>query len=668
MHRAGLGGGRGDGMRRRRPGGAAGRRRAGARSRPSLRRRQSRDQGARRRAGWPTCRRGACVEGMAMLDEAMALACGPVDNGEVAAKSACSFFTACYVSGDFERVGSWTDLLARRGVMSESARRGRRSCRATATASGRRCWSRWADGVKPRRCSLPPGRNFERDVPGAELAPRHRARRAAHPAGPAGRGRAAADRQGPVDLGLAAQRSAASRPRRPSPSPGPRPDAGCGRSATTGCGRSNCSSCWSRPSWRRATSRRPERRALRSRSAPARSTSPRCAPDRHGAQARTVAARRRRCRARSPCSSRPSTSSIRAGSAWLHASLLIDLARLRELAGDAAGASLDAQAAAAALARLDVVVDADSAQLRRPAHPPTVGDGRRAASPCCRATASGGRPTTTGDAGAPARTPRASRYLAELDRQRRRRAPRARPRRPRRGRRPRRARSAGARRRRRAARQPAPAPPTGAGSRSCGRRPTEALEAGMLERAEAAAGRARPARRPAGGGVRAGRPRPARRVGGRAGPAQRHPCRAGGDRQARPRRCPRPARRSIGASGPGCTARTSRSTASCRWIVQSLTERIRTAIERHRGMEPIQPTIDEIADGIYRISTWVPDVSPDGFTFNQFLVIGRRAAAVPHRPARHVPAGRRGGGQGRAGRVAALDHASATSRPTSAAR
>jgi flavorubredoxin len=34
------------------------------------------------------------------------------------------------------------------------------------------------------------------------------------------------------------------------------------------------------------------------------------------------------------------------------------------------------------------------------------------------------------------------------------------------------------------------------------------------------------------------------------------------------------------------------------------------------------PTVDEIADGIYRISTWIPDVSPGGFTFNQFLVTG----------------------------------------------
>jgi flavorubredoxin len=32
-------------------------------------------------------------------------------------------------------------------------------------------------------------------------------------------------------------------------------------------------------------------------------------------------------------------------------------------------------------------------------------------------------------------------------------------------------------------------------------------------------------------------------------------------------------------------------------------------------------TVDEIADGIYRLSTWVPDVAPPaGFTFNQFLV------------------------------------------------
>lgn len=37
---------------------------------------------------------------------------------------------------------------------------------------------------------------------------------------------------------------------------------------------------------------------------------------------------------------------------------------------------------------------------------------------------------------------------------------------------------------------------------------------------------------------------------------------------------------------------------------------------------PFQPVVDEIADGIFRISTLVPEVGPDGFTFNQFLVRG----------------------------------------------
>ncbi len=39
-------------------------------------------------------------------------------------------------------------------------------------------------------------------------------------------------------------------------------------------------------------------------------------------------------------------------------------------------------------------------------------------------------------------------------------------------------------------------------------------------------------------------------------------------------------------------------------------------------MQPLHSTLDEIADSIYRISTYIPDVGPDGFTFNQFLVVG----------------------------------------------
>ena len=37
----------------------------------------------------------------------------------------------------------------------------------------------------------------------------------------------------------------------------------------------------------------------------------------------------------------------------------------------------------------------------------------------------------------------------------------------------------------------------------------------------------------------------------------------------------------------------------------------------------MQTRVDEIADGIYRMSTFVPDIAPPaGFTFNQFLVLG----------------------------------------------
>ena len=34
----------------------------------------------------------------------------------------------------------------------------------------------------------------------------------------------------------------------------------------------------------------------------------------------------------------------------------------------------------------------------------------------------------------------------------------------------------------------------------------------------------------------------------------------------------------------------------------------------------METQLDEIADGIFRLSTFVPDIGPTGFTFNQFLV------------------------------------------------
>jgi tetratricopeptide (TPR) repeat protein len=69
-------------------------------------------------AGLAHVQTGRVVEGMALLDEAMALACGPADDTDAAAKSVCSFFTACYHAADFERAGSWTDLLRERGLIS----------------------------------------------------------------------------------------------------------------------------------------------------------------------------------------------------------------------------------------------------------------------------------------------------------------------------------------------------------------------------------------------------------------------------------------------------------------------------------------------------------------------------------------------------------------------
>jgi len=60
---------------------------------------------------------GRLDEGMAMLDEAMALACGPADDPGTSAKSVCSFFTACYYAADFERADSWSDLFRRHGLI-----------------------------------------------------------------------------------------------------------------------------------------------------------------------------------------------------------------------------------------------------------------------------------------------------------------------------------------------------------------------------------------------------------------------------------------------------------------------------------------------------------------------------------------------------------------------
>jgi tetratricopeptide (TPR) repeat protein len=68
-------------------------------------------------AGLAHVQAGRVAEGMALLDEAMALACGPADDLGTCGKSVCSFFTACYYAGDFSRAGSWTEPLRRRGLI-----------------------------------------------------------------------------------------------------------------------------------------------------------------------------------------------------------------------------------------------------------------------------------------------------------------------------------------------------------------------------------------------------------------------------------------------------------------------------------------------------------------------------------------------------------------------
>lgn len=72
-------------------------------------------------AGLAHVQAGRIAEGMTLLDEAMALACGPADDTTASAKSVCSFFTACYYAGDYERAGSWTELLRRQGLISLAA-------------------------------------------------------------------------------------------------------------------------------------------------------------------------------------------------------------------------------------------------------------------------------------------------------------------------------------------------------------------------------------------------------------------------------------------------------------------------------------------------------------------------------------------------------------------
>ena len=174
-------------------------------------------------AGLAHVQAGRLVEGMALLDEAMALACGPADDLDTVGKSVCSFFTACYFAADFERADSWTDLLRQRGLH-------RPGTPAPPIFLSSHCDSvqatllvelgRWgeAEAVLTRL----EGRLRDGHAD-AELAPGHRPRRPADPPGPLGRGRGAAARQGPGDAGAPARGAAAPGARRRRAGPCHRP-------------------------------------------------------------------------------------------------------------------------------------------------------------------------------------------------------------------------------------------------------------------------------------------------------------------------------------------------------------------------------------------------------------------------------------------------------------
>ena len=72
-------------------------------------------------AGLAHVQAGRVAEGMTLLDEAMALACGPADDPYAAGRSVCSFLTACCFAADFDRAGSWADTLRRRGLIGSAA-------------------------------------------------------------------------------------------------------------------------------------------------------------------------------------------------------------------------------------------------------------------------------------------------------------------------------------------------------------------------------------------------------------------------------------------------------------------------------------------------------------------------------------------------------------------
>ena len=70
--------------------------------------------------GLAKVRAGQVAEGMAMVDEAMALACaGAISDLFTIGKAVCSFYTACHTVADFERAEAWSPVLRARGIIAD---------------------------------------------------------------------------------------------------------------------------------------------------------------------------------------------------------------------------------------------------------------------------------------------------------------------------------------------------------------------------------------------------------------------------------------------------------------------------------------------------------------------------------------------------------------------
>ena len=428
-------------------------------------------------------------------------------------------------------------------------------------------------------------------MPMPELASRHRAGRPAHPPGPAAEAEA-------LLLGKdqrcrpAAGGPPAPGPRRPRPGPRRGPPRAAGRRRRPAAGGRAARRAGRRRARGGATSRRPTAACDGAgRPRRRRSTCRRCAPARAAARARVLAGARATSTgaiavleaARRPA--RPP-----AGSPWLRAALLLELARLRERAGDRRRRRARRHGGrghrSARSTSCCPPADADAARPARRRRPASRAAGGPARPRWRRDGQVVDRRRATARASA-CRTPRACATWPSWSPTRACERHVARPRRPGRGRRRRRASTgarlgdAGA-----AARRPGPGrvPPPHRGS--CGPRSTTPSRPASWSAAEAAPGRARPLVAPAGPGLRARRPRPPGGVGGRAGPPQRHPGAAGGaspsSTEALPggRRRPRPA-------GPHRPLLRLRAAADDdRPLDRSvLTERIGAATERHRGMD-----------------------------------------------------------------------------------